>query len=1071
MVHINTPPSLSDDNSFYLARMLSRHRRLLHDLEPMFCRSDPTDLSQAKLLQSGAYDHALSQLWLGFRGSSSWHALPRPNSQWISSVTKRGQKIYYDVLTGQLLVDGKQLGRLPQEIVKHPTYAGILGAVGDKSFFPLFPFPVFLMLFQRTFSVVPADVPGMDYMTRSAASGYQVRHWSPQAFCRDFDHEKILFSWQNKDLVLQARKPGDSQRLQFIPRSKLLGDFPRYLVDKYVHWLDLRTHELEFRPAGSPWTSETSNWRLYIQNRGMKPRATLQKLGQGVSSIRLIDIHSSTFSVVSKLLSPLEYPDQIMATHIAQTLEISLPRLRLSFFVNSNWELECRSIPGYVIDETQTCGTMFGLTNKLVLRPSLSSTSSDVALLPRRIIIPKGNISFKTTSHFANVSIDTGAEDNVRWHEYTVDTDLGCLTGTTSLSSKLYQCYLHALTSHCLPDPLLGHTGTEEALHILQSAACRSFQRLDVHEAELLEFIGKLTPNREFYPHHLRSMATVKWNDLPALSQHHDFFQIVCTIYDHARDLEVLYDPPAVFDPPNRNPSLLNRAASRNNKYYPSDIQALERSSSPDDIIYRSRDLSDLGTTEHVAFQMSWSIWNGRPSFGSLSPSLWDLMNSWGSVGPSISVVSLRYSRYWLSFDAPRDWFVIYDLCRSATNEDERNSKIKLCFSLSAAAYSKSKYKDLIPFLTVVALDVRFRDLSPPRERSFMLSDGVAPRLANLEDLISQSAQPIYSTPVYSLQIKKKRKTAEYNATISRESSIVARSILNQWPHYHRVEFPELWFNKSDFIGHLVPYIQSIARNVKLEEHVAQLQSIMPQYVNNLIPAVGPYVFSPQVITSKPGAPSYSLHDLMVSCANVPTPSTDGELYQSCINHTTAAEAVPQLASSPGLDTLIEEFRNSRRPLLKLYGGELNKSHLELLGQPAHQLVRGAVPQHELLLAYHHECSRVKDKIFSRIKEALAPSRTVEETNSVAGLWPRMTPRSLLRQLARDRINTIPDKWRPLITRFATALLKYRHSRRLLELSSKQRCEELHREIEAIHNNILAESTPDWLLVQVRPFC
>jgi len=908
----------------------------------------------------------------------------------------------------------------------------------------------------------------MDYMTRSAVSGYQVRHCSPQAFGRNFDHAKILFSWKNRTLILQARKPGDSQRLQFIPRSKLLGDFPRCLVDKYVHWLDLRTHELEFRPAGSPWTSETSNWRLYIHNRSIKPRATLQKPGQGVSSVQLIDIRSSTFSVVANLLSPLESPDQIMATHIAQTLEVSLPRLRLSFFVNTNWELECRSIPGYVIDETQTCGTMFGLTNKLVLRPS--STGYDVTLLPRRVIIPKGNISFKTISHFAKVSIDTGAEEHVRWHEYTIDTDLKCLTGATSLSSKLYQCYLHALTSHCLPDPLLGHTGTEEALYMLQSASCRSFQRLDVYEAELLEFMGKLTPNRDYYPHHLRSMATVKWNDLPVLSQHHGFFQIVCTIYDHARDLEVLYDPPTVFGAPNRNPSLLNRATSRNDLYYPSDLQILRRAS-PDDIIYKSRDLSDLGTTEHVAFQTSWSILNGRPSFGGLSSDLWDLMSSWGSIGPSNSAVSLRYSRYWLSFDASRDWFVIYDLCRSATNEGERNSKIKLCFSLSAAAYSKSKYKDVIPFVTVFALDKRCRDLSPPPERSYMLSDGLAPRLAHLENLISKSARPIYFTPAYSLQTTQRRNTAGYNATINRELTIVARAILDQWPHYERVEFPEQWFDKTAFIGYLVPYIQSIARNVKLREHVTQLQGIMQPYVNTSIPAVGLYVVSPQFITSKPGAPSYSLHDVMVSCANVPTPSTDGELYQGRINHPTAAETVPQLASSPGLDGLIKEFQNSRRPLLQLYGHELNKSHLELLRQPARQLVRGAVPPHELLLAYHHECSHIKDKIFFQIKGALEPSQTVEETNSIAGLWPRITSRSLLRQLARDRINTIPDKWRPVITHFATALLKYRHSLRLLELSSRPRHEELLRETGAIHNDILAESTPDWLLVQVRPLC
>ena len=68
IVHINTPPYLTDDSSLYLARALSRHRRLLHDLEPFFCRPDPTDLNQAKLLQSSAYDHALSQLWLVFAG-------------------------------------------------------------------------------------------------------------------------------------------------------------------------------------------------------------------------------------------------------------------------------------------------------------------------------------------------------------------------------------------------------------------------------------------------------------------------------------------------------------------------------------------------------------------------------------------------------------------------------------------------------------------------------------------------------------------------------------------------------------------------------------------------------------------------------------------------------------------------------------------------------------------------------------------------------------------------------------------------------------------------------------------
>jgi hypothetical protein len=36
-------------------------------------------------------------------------------------------------------------------------------------------FSPFLKVFQKNLDVGPADIPGMDFMTRSAVSGYQVR--------------------------------------------------------------------------------------------------------------------------------------------------------------------------------------------------------------------------------------------------------------------------------------------------------------------------------------------------------------------------------------------------------------------------------------------------------------------------------------------------------------------------------------------------------------------------------------------------------------------------------------------------------------------------------------------------------------------------------------------------------------------------------------------------------------------------------------------------------------------------------------------------------------------------------
>ncbi len=113
IVHDNTPPTLEDDDSGYLTRLLNRHRRLLHLLEPTF--------HQGVQLNPTGFDNGLVNVWSGFRRqiSSNWHILPSPNSRWISCIEEGGQEVHYNLLTGQLLIGGKPLGRLPQEIIEH----------------------------------------------------------------------------------------------------------------------------------------------------------------------------------------------------------------------------------------------------------------------------------------------------------------------------------------------------------------------------------------------------------------------------------------------------------------------------------------------------------------------------------------------------------------------------------------------------------------------------------------------------------------------------------------------------------------------------------------------------------------------------------------------------------------------------------------------------------------------------------------------------------------------------------------------------------------------------------------
>jgi hypothetical protein len=129
IVRDNTPSSLADDSTFYLTRMLHRHQRLLHFLEPVLsvCKV----LENLSLSHADGYDHAVSSFWPAYRrnASSKWQGVPRPDSRWVSCLAEGGQTVHYNLLTGQLMVDGKPLGRLPQEVIDHPMYADILGAV------------------------------------------------------------------------------------------------------------------------------------------------------------------------------------------------------------------------------------------------------------------------------------------------------------------------------------------------------------------------------------------------------------------------------------------------------------------------------------------------------------------------------------------------------------------------------------------------------------------------------------------------------------------------------------------------------------------------------------------------------------------------------------------------------------------------------------------------------------------------------------------------------------------------------------------------------------------------------
>lgn len=189
-----------------------------------------------------------------------------------------------------------------------------------------------------------------------------------------------------------------------------------------------------------------------------------------------------------------------------------------------------------------------GLASKLVLRHAHQPQEQRLILVPAPCKYGKSSVVFVKAHTNTHVTVTINKEDATKVYTYSLDRALGRVLDSGDLQSKLFLCYLHALTSHCLPDPLTGRTGTESALVILQSAAVRSFEFLEPQHVELLQQISALSPGRAFYPRERMEMQRVLWDkNLPALSQHPGFRTHVQELLRQAQKMQIFY-PSSTLD-------------------------------------------------------------------------------------------------------------------------------------------------------------------------------------------------------------------------------------------------------------------------------------------------------------------------------------------------------------------------------------------------------------------------------------------------------------------------------------------------------------------------------------------
>ncbi|KAG0701816.1 hypothetical protein DFH29DRAFT_541007 [Suillus ampliporus] len=1032
MIYDNTPSQM-DDLPQHSKLLLERDKRCCHALEPA--------VRQYAELHREGLDCAMADIWGSYRPGTPWRALPTPNSRWLvtqtaPSCSQSPQDVHFNLVSGCLLVDGKQLGRLPSMIVQHPTYQSIFG--------------------DQVLDIVPADIPGMEYATRGNVCDHQVSF--------------ALRDCNNLIIRIKHIEQG-SPILQLIPSQKFVDDLPTTLIMGHTHWLNLHTSEIEIRPADNAWKSSPENWVLHFAVSGL---STLQHAG----GVTLVDIRSQTWDMIFKKMCPLEEARYIMVTcnkasDNAPSLKVDLPRYGLEFFIDEDGELQSRNMRDMVVDTIQSTGTMLGLTNQLVLRPK----SQIVGGHPRTVIIPYGRISYVANDHHVRVTIAPEGT-RITYHVYRVDTDLRCLTGNVGLTTKLYQALLHAVTSGCLPDPLTGRTGTEEALHLLHSAACRSFMKLRSRDADLLREISSLSTRRVWYPTHLRKMQTVSWSCLASLTQHHGFHPAAKSIMDYGMQLSTFSEGSSTlpnFDLPPFTDHLLERASIRASAVYPSQF-SLSLPLGSKDMIYASRDVPDKHAEER-AFRTAFMVYQW-PKRLPVQRDLLNLLIQWKDVQGVVESLSLRYSKDWLQPNLPDVFLSACDRCRSAT----RKETVQLVFTLASAAYGLLDNNAIIPTLLAFATVPEIRSLGdPPKFASYDLSDGFAPSDAILDNIINSCTtnyeasqeRELAAMPGEDEMALGRRRYAAFEAKCHSEKQLILRKVWDAWPCEDPPALGTLQvncYNLNKLSGKLCPVFRSCWRNHRLKQHLDVLQATLKRFYTPNPPSKLPllYDLDSRLDGSEVFSPTSSVDVQYLFNRNPPVIHKCRSSQVLPISNRRDLVS-PDSGVTARLQQLIDDFRERGSDKFRRnYANDLDKSRSNFCEEKPVAPPDSSPYTTESLLEYHSLHSLQFRHSLATIVHVLSPASVAESALYNAGLWPRVTPNFLFTRMASISGNSLGKGWRTALVRLSQMLLQVQRSRRLFIFAAKKNWVEFFKELENEEcEGFDPELYPDWLLIQI----
>lgn len=865
----------------------------------------------------------------------------------------------------------------------------------------------------------------------------------------------------DNELIIRAKRL--EKIYELLPIHALDGDFPHAFVQDYAHWLEIKTGFVEWRPLDNAWTQTPQNWQ-------MRPRENnVSVLSRGSST--LIDPHTRTAEAVSAVLSPLEHANHVHIILNSQTqmLEVQLPRLKLDFFLKKGTsQLESKQFRGMSVDTKQSFGALTGLVNKLVLRGKMDSS--------RSVIIPHGRVQPTKEGDHVRVDICTSAQP-ISYHIYSIDSQIGRLVDNGSLKSRLFKCYLHAVTAHGLIDELTGQTGTEEALSILESPSIRSYLCLEQAESELLLLLAQLTPRRLFYPKHLQVMQEVHWGAISPLAQHFSFYALVRSVFEQVRRYSLFYDKPNELPDADihGDQHLLERAAIRDSANHVDEFGARKHTDEYD-TLYVARDHIQGSIKESWAFQTAKLVDNWSVNLKGCSELLREI-ESWQDTLQGYGTVDsfpLGYDINWL---APRNKFLPDHWCvfhKILTQTEVENDRYKIMMFLSTLAYSQhmEKEQELVQTLLAFATVPELRRIRLPENKSFDLALGYTPDRKVLRAVARKWARPFHTCPEDDLprnhgeswEDANDRRRDKHKAALDDCVDVFVDGLVCQWP-VADVRVPagaqlNIYISLKEATDDARKCFQNWHKNAKFKESIGEIHKILNSLIAGDQKPQGYFIPMPQYF--------YQPKQCHVTFADI-TSRPAPKLFRARLSNfdSWVGEQDEDRAEHDKLKSLLARLLSeSPGGFEKQYAMDLLKSFDSLSGSAEAKLIESSEALKHPLVKHLRQCQKHVDNVYHTICHCLQEETSITRRLACRlKMWPRLSTTSLLHHLIGESAS-LRDDWKGCLVEYGLAISNLQRAERLLA-SIGNNVELLSELSNPGHQDWDPLDHPEWLLLEI----